>query len=1135
MQVRFLLGPAGSGKTHRCLSEIRRELVESPEGPPLVLLAPKQATYQLERQLFEQNEIGGYTRLRIVSFERLAGFITGELGAAPARVLSEEGRVMVLRALLLRHGESLTIYRGSAKRAGFVQELSELLRELQQHRVSPAALRQIAQRREPSDPLGRKLGDLARLLEAYANWLRERDMRDADHQIEHASDLLRRRRANGGPENAFKLGGLWLDGFAELTPQERWVLLALIPHTPRMTLTFCLESIPHGDPGWLSVWSPTARLYRECLSDFSARPDAEVRPETLERRSDTGRFSKSVALEHLEKHWSLSKCGVLSAECGVVEKYQGDAAPLVAASAQEGVCLFKCATPEVEAVLACREIRRFARSGGRYRDAAILLRGMAVYEDILPRILTRYEIPFFIDRRVAMSHHPLVELTQYALRILCHHWRIEDLFGAWKTGFFRPDDNAIDRLENEALKYGWQGEIWRSLPPGGGEFEPARRDLVQPIEVFSAVLGNIAACTGSVLANALGRLWTGLGVETKLAEWDQREKKTLHGTVWNEMQSWRKNLELAFSNQTLSVREWLATVEAGLAGLTVGAVPPALDQVLIGTVDRSRNPDLQLTILLGMNEGTFPLTPPPPKLLTELERDSLNDLQLNLSGNRRQFLGRERFFGYIACTRSRQRLVLAFAARNLAGEVINPSPFIAHVQSILPELPLKDAHEHFGWEDGEHPSEMLGQALREERHFERSQHLTALLNLPAVQNLLRRLPIFRAVERVEPLPKELVGQLFGRELRTSVSALEKFAACPFQFFIHHTLRGRERPEFEIGARERGSFFHEVLAAYHDKLAGQGRAWRDLSPEEARGTVRQVAEELSRTFNHGLMEANAAARFDSENLTRRLEEFIMMETSWMRHYSFDPWRTEYRFGLREAGLPAWRIELNEGRAVLLEGKIDRVDILRDVDSGERQAVVIDYKSGGAKFDGVMTNHGITMQLPAYLNMLRFSVLPDSSGKLAPAGMFYAPLLGDYKPVKRRNESSGVRDPDEERWRAFQFRGRFVAEKARQFDDQAKVDCRGTHFAFQIKKDGGFSAKPEDATPSKDFEALLDRNVETIRSIAQRIYDGEAKLDPYKKGTKSACDHCDCHAICRVNVWTQPFRALSIGPPTESQTL
>jgi len=35
VQVRFLLGPAGSGKTFRCLAEIRAALRAAPDGPPL--------------------------------------------------------------------------------------------------------------------------------------------------------------------------------------------------------------------------------------------------------------------------------------------------------------------------------------------------------------------------------------------------------------------------------------------------------------------------------------------------------------------------------------------------------------------------------------------------------------------------------------------------------------------------------------------------------------------------------------------------------------------------------------------------------------------------------------------------------------------------------------------------------------------------------------------------------------------------------------------------------------------------------------------------------------------------------------------------------------------------------------------
>ena len=99
MQVRFLLGPAGSGKTFRCLAEMRAALAQSPDGPPLIFIAPKQATFQIERQLLDGETISGFTRLHVLSFDRQAQFDFDHLHVAPPRLLSAEGRLMVLRVV----------------------------------------------------------------------------------------------------------------------------------------------------------------------------------------------------------------------------------------------------------------------------------------------------------------------------------------------------------------------------------------------------------------------------------------------------------------------------------------------------------------------------------------------------------------------------------------------------------------------------------------------------------------------------------------------------------------------------------------------------------------------------------------------------------------------------------------------------------------------------------------------------------------------------------------------------------------------------------------------------------------------------------------------------------------------------
>src|SRR5213079_1268478 len=116
-----------------------------------------------------------------------------------------------------------------------------------------------------------------------------------------------------------------------------------------------------------------------------------------------------------------------------------------------------CADPEAEATLAAREILGFVRTGGRFRDAAVLVRRLDGYHDVVRRVFLRYGIPFFLDRREPVAHHPLAELTRAALRTIVFNWRRQDWFCALKSGLVPASQSEIDRLENEALARGWEG------------------------------------------------------------------------------------------------------------------------------------------------------------------------------------------------------------------------------------------------------------------------------------------------------------------------------------------------------------------------------------------------------------------------------------------------------------------------------------------------------------------------------------------------------------------------------------------------------------------------------------------------------------------------------------------------------
>ena len=168
-----------------------------------------------------------------------------------------------------------------------------------------------------------------------------------------------------------------------------------------------------------------------------------------------------------------------------------------------------CASPEAEAAFAAREILRHVHGGGRFRDCAVVLRTLDHHHTALRRAFTRRGIPFFLDRREPVAHHPLAELTRFALRTLAFGWLTEDFLGALKTGLLHDRDGDIDWLENLALANGWRGAQWlEPLPIPDAKFNLARAEqlraaLTAPLQKLARELAIPPPVSGAQLASAL--------------------------------------------------------------------------------------------------------------------------------------------------------------------------------------------------------------------------------------------------------------------------------------------------------------------------------------------------------------------------------------------------------------------------------------------------------------------------------------------------------------------------------------------------------------------------------------------------------------------------------------------------------
>ena len=1137
MQIQFVLGPAGSGKTYRCLAEIAEALRASPQGAPLILLAPKQATFQLERQLLADPALPGFTRLQIVSFERLAYFIFKQAALPPPALLSDEGRLMVFQSLLQTGSSQLRVFHRSARAPGFAYELSNAWREFKRYQARPHQLSDAAKKLKGSGILRDKLHDLLFLFERYEQWLSENQLHDPDALLDLALECLRQTWPAGPgaapPERSLRIGALWLDGFAQMTAQEIDLLIGLLPLCARATLAFNLHPNAPARPSWLSIWSVAAQTFRRLHEKASRLPGAQVSVDRLAGRT-VSRFSGNPILAHLEKAWenpaafqpnpSRRHAGPFTPDLFERE----DCSP-AAEDPGPVLELFSAPDLEAEAMEAARQVRRFVRAGGRYRETTVLVRDLADYHLPLRRAFTRFGIPFFLDRREPVSHHPLVQLTRCALRCAAFGWEHDDWFGALKTGLLPVSADAIDRLENEALSRAWKGPLWwdPAVQKQAALFpDIAKAILPSVLPAFQKFQGALAGAgeqpSGAVLVGAILELWRDLEIRERLEQWiDAGEGH--HATVWDEMNRWLSNLELAFARKSLGWPDWIEIVETGLSRLTIGLIPPSLDQVVIGAIDRSRTPEVELAILLGFNEMVFPARPLAAAVFTPGEKAALQEASLVAGAGLYEQLGYERYYGYIACTRARRKLVVTWAAQDTKGNTLNPSVFVGHLQTIFPRLVPREIPAARPWWEAEAPAELLGTLLR--------NRLDA-----AGQNLrwraLERLPCFGeldweslAGQRAEArLEADLVPLLYEPVLETSISRLEKFCACPFQFFVQSGLGAEERKRFEVDLREEGSFQHELLRRFHRDVLAAHRRWRDLEPGEARERIAAIAAEIAPHYKEGVFDLSPESRFRVQALTRSVGGYLATAVAWAAQNEFEPWEAELEFGLSsQSRLPPWEIDLGEGHRLAVRGKIDRVDLCRIPGSRDVLCLVFDYKARGSDLDPLLVKHGIRFQLPVYLAVLRESEALRaqlSSASIVPAGLFYINVQGMHKAAARRAAETFAPGAPQA---AYQHRGWFNRDFRRQLDTRPDA-IRGTQFRFRINKDGGFGANGDDLAP-EEFAARLHGVEDRLRRTGREIFAGNIEVDPYQAGGKQPCAFCEYGSICRIDRWRHSFRRLA----------
>ena len=1146
MRLRFILGRAGTGKTYICLKEIQQVLARAPEGYPLILLVPEQATFQNELALLTGSSVCGTIRAQVLSFRRLAWRVLQETGGTTRKHINEPGKCMILRNILEKRASQLKVFQRATKKEGFYGTLTRTLTEMKLNRLSIDDLKTV--KTEKQELLTGKLHDLAILYADMEKYLVDRYL-DPDDYLQITANQLPQSSTLWGAE-------FWVDGFTGFTPQEYYVLEKILPVARRVTVTLCLDNDRlYGENDlFYSTWET-----RQKIKDIAVKAGALTEAELNLNEDIPPRWYTAPDLAYLEKNF-----------------FDYAASPFNSPPA--GLKIVAAANKRAEVEGVAREITCLGRDlNYRWRDIVVILRNPEDYYALINTIFTDHEIPFFIDLKRPVHYHPLVELIRAACDIVITNWSYEAVFRYLKTDLIPVDRARIDLLENYVLAYGIKGSRWTDnkdwtyqhhylkdsleddylkaevqpltsnhQPPAASlsAINQIKKEATQTLCLFSEEVKK--AKNGREISLALFKLLITLDVPGQLEQWrnealalGQLEQASEHTQIWAYVVDLLEQLVEIVGMEKISLEEYSQMLMAGLENLRLGLIPPSLDQVLISSLERSRNPNVRAAFVLGVNDGILPARGSPNGLFTEAEKGFLEQAGLTFFPGEKRRLYLEQFLVYTALTRSKEFLGVSYVLADNEGRAATPSIVVSRLKEIFPQL-----KEEFWTEEPDglneegfitRPARSLAYLTSRLRMVKAGKNINPgwwgtyswLISQEKWRERCKQvLSSLFYINQELPLPVKLSRSLYGNPVKASISKIEKFNSCPFAYFLTYGLGLKERAQYKLTVPDLGEFYHAAIKEFHTRIQARKINWSDLKPKDCALLTGEVVETLAPQLRNEILLSGPGYRYLTQKLIKTVSCATNILTEHARRGKFSLVGTEVSFGPK-GNLPPLCLKLRESSWLELSGRIDWVDLITTPKGNYLR--VIDYKSGTVELNLNEIFYGLKLQLLAYLDLV-LSYAPDLIGREAlAAGMLYFtlqnPLIISHGPLAPDLAAKEV-------LKKLKMKGLLLADAEIISLMDNLVFTSPDLLPVAFKKDGGFTSRSSVISASK-FTILRQHLRQTLKAAGEEIMAGVVAIRPYRGQKFASCRYCQFKAVCKFDPFMPENNFRLLLSPSEEE--
>ena len=1125
MSLQFIFGNSGAGKSHYLYNQVVTEAMAHPDTNYIVLV-PEQFTMQTQKNLCMAHPRKGIMNIDVLSFIRLSHRVFEELGRETKRVLDDEGKNLILRKIAGQYESDLKVLRGNLKKQGYISEVKSVISEFTQYGIGFEELDGLIDSLGEASYLSYKLKDIRTVYEGFEEYLADKYI-TKEELLDVISDVV--------PEsNILKDSVVVLDGYTGFTPVQNKLLRELLKVCKKVMIT--VEMDKRENP---FIYKHPYQLFAlskqmvTSLMEIAGEQRITVDEPVYLYDKTPYRFRENPAMAFLENQLFRYK-----------NRHYTEA--------QEAIAVHVTRNPKEESNFVAAQIRRLARKEGiRYREMGVIVSDMNAYANHLEKACEEYQIPIFMDHKKSILLNAFVEYVRSLLAMEEENFSYESVFRFLRTGMTGFTREEVDRMENYVIALGLRGyskwsEKWVRMT-----YEMKKKDAMMPedkavsadmLETLNQLRERFAEKIESLTAVLKKRKKTVKEITVAVHEFfiqEQMQEKVqqmeAHFQEEGELalakeysQIYRIVMELfdkfveLLGDEYISLKEYNELLDAGLEEAKVGVIPPSLDQVVIGDMERTRLNHLKVLFFVGANDVFLPGNLGQGGLLSDRDREQFAEEKLSLSPGAKEKTYTQKFYLYMNLTKPSDKLYLSYSKTSADGKGLRPAYLIQDIKRMYPNLAVIEEDENtlsdceLTWMQG---AEYLVNGLQNRQqglsdewkelyswYFKQEQRKTKLRdesegtdevdatevkelgeieekqNIPLVLQRILDAAFYK--KKQEKLMPETAQELYGNTERVSVTRLERFSSCAYAHFLTYGLHLAERERYQFEAMDWGNIAHQSMERFARKADEEQVDWTVMSEEMRNQFIQESVEESILDYGNTVLYSTARNEYTITRIKNLIHRSVWALTKQMLESDFRPSMYEFNFG---------------------SGKIDRIDTCED-ENGV-YVKVTDYKTGMKAFDITAFYHGLQIQLPVYLNAAVDVEQKKHRGKeIIPAGIFYYRM---QDPIVEKEEDDEILEG--KILKELRLDGLVNADEIVMEHLQHNLEGNSNYIPVGRTKSGALSKTSKVLYP-EEFQEFLSYTKKLEKKLKERIAEGEVQAAPYEMGGATGCDYCAYRAIC-----------------------